>query len=329
MRVLMVTLELPREERPGTWAAVARQIDSIRARGIDVDIVEVKGPSKVKYVQAVPRLLARVADADVVHAHWGYCGWIARSQMRRPLVVSFMGSDVLGTADHLGRVTLTSRPVVAANRLLARLADGVIVKSQEMADVLRPIRAAVIPNGVDVALFRPIERRRAKLRLSWDPDARHVLFPGSIANPRKGYALARAAVDRAADELGSNLQLVPLSGISPDDVPLHMNGCDALLMTSHWEGSPNAVKEAMACDLPIVSVQVGDVGDLLSGVRECEIQPRDPRALGGALARVLTDALPSNGRAVLEEKRLDLASAAERIVDVYERVLVDGSSPRA
>src|SRR5262245_25537037 len=96
MRVLMITLELPTEERPGTWAPVARQLESLRALGVEMDVVEVKGPGKLKYAEAVPRMTARIAHADVVHAHWGYCGWVGRCQVRRPLVVSFMGSDLVG-----------------------------------------------------------------------------------------------------------------------------------------------------------------------------------------------------------------------------------------
>jgi glycosyltransferase involved in cell wall biosynthesis len=321
MRVLMLTLELPTRERPGTWAAVARQVESIRSLAVDVDLLEIKGRGKVKYLEALPRLLRRSSDADLVHAHYGYCGCVGRAQWKRPLVVSFMGSDLLGTSDSQGRVTTTSRPVVAVDRVLARLADAVIVKSREMAEVLTPIEAHVIPNGVDLEVFRPADRERARTLLGWETEGPYVLFAGSPTNPRKGYPLAVRSVERARAQLGPNVRLMALAGIPADQVPVYMNACDALLVTSHWEGSPNAVKEAMACNLPIVSVGVGDVPDLLGGVEACEVHPRDPSRLGDALVRVITAAKPSTGRARLQEKRLDLFSVARRVADVYEHVL--------
>src|SRR4051794_95692 len=147
MRVLMVTLELPRRGAVGTWAPVARQIESLRRRGVHVEVVQVAGVKKLKYLHAWPRILARASGFDLVHAHFGYCGWIARLQWRRPLVVSFMGSDLLGTSTGNGRATALSRPVVAIDRALARAVDGVIVKSEEMARIVSPVPAHVIPNG--------------------------------------------------------------------------------------------------------------------------------------------------------------------------------------
>src|SRR4051794_10410508 len=105
MRVLMVTLELPRPGAVGTWAPVARQIDSLRRRGVHVEVVQVAGVQKLKYLHASPRIVARASRFDLVHAHFGYCAWIARLQWRRPLVVSFMGSDLLGTSNGDGHVT--------------------------------------------------------------------------------------------------------------------------------------------------------------------------------------------------------------------------------
>jgi glycosyltransferase involved in cell wall biosynthesis len=166
-----------------------------------------------------------------------------------------------------------------------------------------------------------MDRAVARSQLGWEANAPYVLFPGSPANPRKAYGLAERAVRHAARALGAKLELAPLIDVPADRVPLFMNAGDVLLMTSHWEGSPNAVKEAMACDLPVVSVDVGDVADLLAGVEACEICPRNAQALGDAVARVIRSGVPSTGRARLEEKKLDLESVASRVVRVYEDVL--------
>lgn len=321
MRILMVTPELPDPGRPGTMAPLARQIGSIRALGHTLDVLEIRGLKGLKYLQCWPRLLARSRAADLVHAHYGYCGLLARVQIGRPLVVSFMGDDLLGTPDASGHSGAFSRMVVAADVRLAARADAVIVKSPEMAEVVAPVPAAVIPNGVDLGMFRPADRTAAGASLGWASDQHYVLFGGRPEEARKDFPLARAAVLEAEQALGAPITLVPLRGVVPEDVPIYMNACGAMIFTSMWEGSPNVVKEAMACNLPVVSVPVGDVATLLDGVEQCAIRPRDPRSLGAALADVVAAGRRTNGRAALLEKGLDQASVAKRVVEVYERVL--------
>jgi glycosyltransferase involved in cell wall biosynthesis len=321
MRVLMVTPQLPRPGRPGTLAPTVRQIESIRALGLDVQVLEVRGVKRLKYLQRLPDLRALAASVDLIHAHFGYCGWLARSQRSRPVVVSFMGDDLLGTPDATGRISAFSRCVVQADRWLAQAVDAVIVKSADMARIVAPVEAHVIPNGVDLQVFRPIDRRAAKARLGLADDKRYVLFPGRPEEPRKAYPLAQAVVAETARRIGEPLELLPLGRVEADTVPLYMNACTAMVLTSYLEGSPNVVKEGMACNLPIVSVPVGDVSELLAGVNGCAICPRDAGALSEALANVLRRAEPTNGRAAVEQKKLDLTSIAREVIDVYVDVL--------
>jgi glycosyltransferase involved in cell wall biosynthesis len=317
----MVTPQLPRPGRPGTLAPTVRQIESIRALGIDVQVLEVRGVRRLKYLQRLPDLRSLAASVDLIHAHFGYCGWLARSQRSRPVVVSFMGDDLLGTPDMTGRTSAFSRCVVQADRWLARAVDAVIVKSAAMASVIAPVKAHVIPNGVDLNTFRPIDQRAAKAHLELADHKRYVLFPGWPEEPRKAFPLARAVVEETSRRLGEPLELLPLRRVEADAVPLYMNACDAMVLTSYLEGSPNVVKEAMACDLPIVSVPVGDVAELLTGVDASAICPRDVAALSAALANVLRRAERTNGRAAVEKKQLDLMSVALKVVDVYVDVL--------
>ncbi len=322
MRVLMVTSQLPRPGRPGRMAPVARQIDSVRAVGIEVDVLEIGGGlPRLRYLQAVPRLQRRAPRVDLIHAHFGYSGWVARTQFGRPVVVSFMGSDLLGDTDARGRTTTFGRLVAAADRWLARFVDAVIVKSPEMAKLVAPVKAHVVPNGVDLEVFRPMDRPEARRQLGMDPDRRYVLFPSNPAVARKGFPLAKQAVEEASKLAGETLEIVTLWGVPPDRVPILMNACDVLLLTSFWEGSPNAVKEAMACEVPVVSVPVGDVPQLLEGVDGSAVRARDADALSQALAEVLSNPRRPAGREALRRHGLDLESVARRLVEIYEEVL--------
>ena len=307
-------------DRHGRMAAVGRQIESLASAGVDVDVLEVRGRSKLKYLEALPDLARRSRAVDLVHAHYGLCGWFARANLAKPLVVSFMGSDLLGTADRSGRPTTMSKVVVRLDRVLARIVDAVIVKSQEMAELVRPVKAHVIPNGVDLTSFTPMARSDARRRLGWS-SGYFVLFPGCVREVRKGFDLANVIVERASISIGKPIEIVPLCDIAAADVPLYMNACDALLMTSYWEGSPNAVKEAMACNLPVVSVPVGDVLQLLDGVTTCAVCERDADPLSTALARIVTAQERSSGRSALRRQGLDLDAIARRVRAVYQEVM--------
>jgi glycosyltransferase involved in cell wall biosynthesis len=239
-----------------------------------------------------------------------------------------MGSDLLGTPDWDGRLTWFSRLVIHVDRLLARLADRVIVKSPEMAEIVAPVGADVLPNGVDMEAFCPLDRDEARARLGWRRDGRYVLFGSNPRNPRKGFPLAEKAVARVRERIG-DVDMAALWGVAADDVPVYMSAADVLLMTSLLEGSPNVVKEAMACRLPVVAVPVGDVRELLEGVVASRVCKRDPEVIALALEGVLRAPIRTNGREALLDKGLDLANVAKRLVGNYEGALEDrGRSQR-
>lgn len=321
MRVLQVTVPLPTADAARTTAPVGRQIDSLRRIGVEIDHLEVGGPARLKYLTTIPELRRRARHVDLIHAHYSYCGWLARAARGIPVVVSFMGTDLLGAPNPDGSIRPLSKVPIHISRLVADRFEAVIVKSEEMAQVIDPVPAHVVPNGVDTDHFRPLEQAECRRRLGWGQDRTHVLFPGNPRNPRKNHPLAREAVDVAADILGRPIELQTLWEVQPSEVPRYMNGCDAMLMASYLEGSPNVVKEAMACDLPVVAVPVGDVERLLAGVSGYTVCQRDPVAMGQALATTLNDPSPACGRQAIERQGLDLESVARRLTAIYDEVL--------
>ncbi len=322
MRILVISVELPTENRPQTTAPQARQIESLRKLGNDIDILELKGVRKLKYLQALPDLWKKLRSVDLIHAHYGYCGWLARAQLTKPTIISLMGGDVYGVPDSQGRIIPSTRLVARINQLVARTMNAVIVKSAEMAELIKPVPSHIIPNGVDINTFQPMDPREAREMLGWPEGKRYILFAGNPGNSRKRFPLAQAAVSEAAKITQEPLELVPLRKVAPSLVPVYMNACDALLMTSYKEGSPNVVKEAMACNTPVVSVSVGDVPDLLDGVSGSMVCDDTPENLAyGLLHAFSIGKQGSDGRLALQRKRLDLESVAKQIMGVYAKVL--------
>jgi glycosyltransferase involved in cell wall biosynthesis len=205
--------------------------------------------------------------------------------------------------------------------MVARQADAVIVKSVAMAKVLAPLEVHVIPNGVDTDLFRPLDRQASRAQLGWPAERHIVVFPNNPALPVKDFPLAQRVVEQASRRIGKPIDLMPLWGIEPTAMPLYFNAADAILMTSIAEGSPNAVKEALACDAAIVATAVGDIAMQLSGVEGCFAGPRSAETLGEALGAILRNRPAPNGRAALINRGLDLDTVARRVLTVYQDVV--------
>lgn len=326
MRVLMVCPELPTGDCPGSMAPAARQFESLRRLGVQVDVIDLVGLPVLKYLTALPRVRKAARDVKVVHAHFGYCGWlacIATLFMRnRPAVVmSFMGDDLLGTPYNAqGDLEWFSKIMVRANKWLANKFAAVIVKSQEMANVIAPVACDVVPNGVNVETFQPVERTQARRMLGLDTEGYYSLFPGDPSNPRKGIDLAEPARQHAEAVLGKPFRQLTLWDIEPDEVPLYMSACDVMTMTSQIEGSPNVVKEALACNTRVVGVDVGDVPQMLAGISGCELCDRDPIQIGDAMARLATSP-EGQGRTAVLERGLDLESVGGRVLRIYRTAL--------
>ena len=322
IRVLMITCAWPPPDRPGyTTTFIRRQVESLRAAGVEVEVFPfTSGMRPANYLRAwvgARRHMQRAAY-DLVHAQFGQSGLVALPK-RLPLVVTFRGDDLEGiVGDDLG-ITPAGRALKLVSRVVARAADACIVVSEHQKRFLpRSARAHVIPSGLDFSVFRPMARDAARRHLGLPLDRHLVLFVGNPAVPRKRYALACEAIDVVNRSLPT--KLVVAWGMWHKDIPVFMNACDALVFTSMQEGSPNAVKEALACDLPVVSVPVGDVAQRIGGVAECELcADEKPESIAAALERVLRRGVRAAGRAAVQD--LDERRLAQQVIDVYRSVL--------
>jgi len=320
IHVLMITSVWPTPGRARTTYFIRRQAEFLQAAGVDVDVFHFKAAKRPwNYLLAWLRVRRRMARKryDVAHAQFGQSGLLALPK-RVPLVVTFRGDDLQGMLDPKGRLTLAGRLLKLVSQTVGRCADAAIVVSEHMTGLLHPsVPTHVIPSGLDFELFRPIPQDEARRHLGLPVDKRFVLFVGDPELPRKRYDLAQAAVAVLNRSLPAELLLA--WGAPHTDIPFFMNAADAFVFTSRQEGSPNVVKEALACNLPVVSVRVGDVALRLAGVEGCELCEDDrPETIAAALERVLRRHQRVAGRDAVRD--LDEHTLTQQVISVYRSV---------
>lgn len=301
---------------------VKAQIESVQKTGHSVDILTINGNlSKWNYLKALVemRQLIKQKHFDIIHAHYSYSGVVAVLQKKIPVIVSYMGTDLFGYRKADG--TLKVRGVIDTwlAKILQLFVDGIIIKSKEMKkELLKKEKSIVLPNGVDFELFTEIPRDIACKKLGLDSEKKYVLFVGDRNNTRKQFYLIKEAVDLLKTE-DSNIELIVAYGVAHNIIPYFMNAANVLVITSFKEGSPNVVKEAMACNLPIVATDVGDIKEVISGVHGCKIVLPDKNSIAQGISSILALAKRTEGRKAIEH--LSLECIAGRLVDFYQKVL--------
>jgi glycosyltransferase involved in cell wall biosynthesis len=336
MRVLVVTNMYPTKANPGSGTFVAAQVESLRSVGVEIELLFLdrlrRGREVYRGLAKKVRVLTDASAPDLVHVMYGgvMASAVTRTIRERPVLLSFCGDDLLGGESDGLLDSLALRYGVRASRRAAARAAGIVVKSQNLFNALpRGVdntRVWIVPNGVDLSRFRPRDRSECLRALGLDPGRRHVLFPADPTRPEKRFALAQASV-ALLNHAGRDVELHALENVPHEDVPLWLNAARVVLVTSSHEGSPNAVKEALACEVPIVSVDVGDVRERIEGIEGCFIA--DPTA--DDIAAKLSDALerdePIRARDKLAELSLD--NVAVRLRDIYQALIDRTDRPPA
>lgn len=324
-RVLVVTTAWPDADDPVYGIPVKRQVDQLIAHGVTCDVLYVRGyRSPLAYPLAALRLgistLTKPRSYRLVHAHGGEAAVVASLYRRAPLLVTYLGSDLLGTPRADGSMDLQWRIRRSIVRRHARLAARTITESSEMESVLPAavrMRNTVIPKGIDTRVFSELDRRESRRELGWPEDARIALFAADPSVPLKRFWLAQAAVELARAEL-PDVSLRAAGGIDPDRMPVLMSAADCLLHTSASEGSPNVVKEALMCNLPVVATPAGDIEELIADVTPSFLCQASAGALAQALVACLLEPRRSDGR--MRATRLDQAAVTESILRIYDEI---------
>jgi teichuronic acid biosynthesis glycosyltransferase TuaC len=318
MKVLFVTnYREGWSENPSAGIFVERQAASLRAAGVDVDFFDLgRSHSPFRLLRKWRGLRAEIRRSrpDLVHAQYGTIVSIVTAMTFHPMIVTYGGSDLIrGASVALWRIYLG----IFLSNVASLFAKHVICVSEELRRSLwwRRRGVAVIPRGVNLAAFTPGSRDEARAELGWDAHRRIVLIDGGRDPHNKGLDIAQRAIDIVRGEL-PDTELFVIHGVTPDRIPVLLRAGDALICASRQEGSPNIVKESLACALPVVGVRVGDVPERLAGVTPGAVVDRTPEAIANALLPILRAPRRSNGPEII--RQLSLEAVAARIIQVYE-----------
>ncbi len=309
MKVLLVANLYPTPDEPSFGTFVKNQELDLREAGVDIDVLFVNGrKSKINYLWGIFRLWRQIYKEkyDLLHCHYIFAGLIGRMQWKYPVLVTHHGIEVVDG-------TWVAKLIKRAHPWF----DRVIVVNEEQKRVLEDNKIAIIPCGINFRVMRPIPQEEARKELGLPLDKKLVLWAGEHWRPEKRYHLVEGAV-KLMQESDPDVELVLVSGQPHSIIPYYMNACDVLALTSTHEGSPMVIKEAMACNLPVVSTDVGDVANVIDGVEGCYLCEPNSEHVAEQLKKVLNWGQRTNGREKIDYFRSE--RAAKRIIEIYREM---------
>lgn len=303
---------------------IKEQGEAVRESGIDVDYFPVSGRGLKGYWNATRRLRKYLKENryDLIHAHFILSGWVAVfASGKTPVVLSLMGSDAYGQYVGENKVTFLSRYLTLLTLLIQPFVRGIISKSENIERyVYLKRKSFIIPNGIDTRKFKS-SAINYRDELALNSDKKQILFLGSKNSVRKNFRLAGEAV---AYLKRNDVELINPYPVSHQFIPKYLNSVSVLAVCSYMEGSPNVIKEAMACNCPIVATDVGDVKWVLGKTDGCYIASFNAEDYATKLNEALKFAETygrTHGEQRIKQLGLDAQSVARRITDIYKKLL--------
>ena len=286
---------------------ILEQAEALKHNGCEIAFFGLQGKGIKGYLKNLSSLKKENKEfkPDVIHAHYGLSGLFANMQRRIPVVTTYHGSDI------------NDKSVLRFSRMAICLSAWNVFVSTKTLEIAKPKKKySLIPCGIDFSDLQLTEKSAARQKVNLSAEKKYVLFAGAFDNKVKNAPLAKEAVSLLRD---NNVELLELKGYSRDEVTLLMCAADAFLMTSFTEGSPQVVKEALACGCPIVSVDVGDVKERTQGVEGCYVaKTREPQELAELLRNAMTFERKTKGRERILADGLDNCQVAAKLTDIYQ-----------
>jgi len=286
---------------------IKAQGDSLTRLGLDVEYIPIEGKGLWGYLKSIPKIRKKIKeiDVDIVHAHFSFSAFAASLAGAKPIVVSLMGWNI--------EKRLLKLMIKIFNFLFW---DACIVKSERMKQSLGIKDVILLPNGVDTDCFKPMVKEVAMRYLGWSEDKTHILWAANPERPIKNFVLAKEAFNIMKKE---DMELHFLEDVPHDEMVYYYNASDVVFLTSIAEGSPNVIKEALACNSKVVSTDVGDVSERFQGNPACFLTKHNATDIAEKLKMAL------DYKGVIETRELvmelDSKIIAEKLISLYKGIL--------
>lgn len=305
MRVLVVA-----SYNKGRFAPfIEEQTAALQAIGCDIEFFGLRGKGLRGYLKNLPALKQKIKafHPNVVHAHYGLSGLFANLQRKVPVVVTYHGSDI------------NEKSVMRFSKMAMQFSAWDIFVSRKTLEIAKPKRRYdLLPCGINLTDLQLTAKGEAKQQMGLDVNKKYILFAGAFDNEVKNSPLAKMSVALLNNE---SIELIELQGYTRDEVNLLMCAVDVLLLTSFTEGSPQVIKEALACGCPIVSVDVGDVKERMDGVEGCYVvKTRRAEEIAELLQQAMAFEGKTRGRDKIIADGLDNQRVALQLVEIYRKV---------
>ncbi len=263
---------------------IVEQVCALEKQSIKAEFFPVKRRGLFGYLREAKEMEKTIIrfKPDLIHAHYGLCGLLANLQRRVPVITTYHGSDI------------NNPRVLRLSKIAIKLSKFNIFVSQKNIDTSKVRKNyALIPCGINLEDYPEMDKAQAD-------------------NAVKNAPLAISAM-----ALVPEAELLELKGYTRSEVATLMNAVDCFLMTSHTEGSPQVIKEALACGCPIVSVDVGDVKEQIKGVEGCFIALKNKEDIAGKVKEAFAFVNRTDGRKGILAKGLVNSDIATRIIEIY------------
>jgi teichuronic acid biosynthesis glycosyltransferase TuaC len=324
MRFLVVTNMYPTEKMPFYGIFVKEQVDSLRREGISVDVFFINGrENRLNYFKSVMGLLKGLKSNkyDIIHAHHTYCVYpimIAKviTRTKTPVILTFHEGEVHKRDGIKERdIDLIKRLVFSKRikKFALRMVDLVITVQEELIKALNfKGEYQVIPCGVDLELFRPMDKQWCREKLKLSLKKKIIFFPAAPEDENKGFYILREALKNLER---TDVELITAGNINHSDIPIYMNAADIVVQLSEFEASPMVLKEAMAVNTTVVFTDVGDARTLVAETRGCYLCSRTPDDVATTIKDALKSDGNSEGRKRIVQVRLGLSEIAKQILE--------------
>lgn len=287
---------------------IKEQAESLERLGVVIDYYPIRGQGIWGYLQNLFPLMKKIETYSpvLIHAHYGLSGLLASLQRKISVVTTFHGSDI----NQKGNLIYSYLASILSKK-------NIFVHPDQLKKLRTKPSPFLIPCGVDLTTFYPLGKNEARKILGFKMEKIYGLFSSGFTKKVKNYPLAKKAMDYSKKDI----HLIELIGYNRVEVRNLLNAVDFLLMTSISEGSPQIIKEAMACNCPIITTDVGDTKKIIGDTEGCFVTSFDPGEIGEKIDEVIQFGKKTMGRKRMKQLGYDLNSVAKKVLTVYQSTI--------